>query len=195
MKTTDFLNEGHCAIADEAETMHKDHEVQMARSQLYATAQAAIEIHRMLKEVSEMEGLEGWVQSKITLAADYLNKVRDYLQYEKFEQAQDEMMNFVYEEADYALDNLINGDGLGLKIKPKKDEVPDHAHSDSHVHPDPNEIEIDLTGMNRELKRRFPGGKDNYMNPITKKFYRGYTQQDLDDIAIDKLPDEMKNKY
>ena len=108
MKTTDFLKEGHCAIADEAETMHKDHEVQMARSQLYATAQAAIEIHRMLKGMSEMEGLEGWVQSKITLAADYLNKVRDYLQYEQASQAQEEMMNFVYEEADYAFDKLVN---------------------------------------------------------------------------------------
>jgi hypothetical protein len=195
MKTTDFLKEGHCAIADEAETMHKDHEVQMARSQLYSTAQAAIEIHRMLKGMSEMEGLEGWVQSKITLAADYLNKVRDYLQYEQASQAQEEMMNFVYEEADYALDNLINGDGLGLKIKPKKDEVPGHTHPDDHIHPEPNELEIDLTGMNQELKRRFPGGKHPTMHPITKKLYRGYTQQDIDDIAIEKLPDEMKNKY
>jgi len=116
MKTTDFLNE-NCAIAQEAETMHKDHEVQMARSQLYATAQAAIEIHRMLKGMSEMEGLEGWVQSKITLAADYLNKVRDYLQYEQFEQAQDEMMEFVPEGAEYAFDKLVNetagGTGAG----------------------------------------------------------------------------------
>ena len=108
MKTTDFINEGHSAIADEAEHMHKDHEVQMARSQLYSTAQAAIEIHRMLKEVSEMEGLEGWVQSKITLASDYLESVRDYLKYEQVEQAQDEMTEFVPEGADYAMQKLLD---------------------------------------------------------------------------------------
>jgi len=107
MKTTDFINE-NCQIADDAEHMHKDHEVQMARSQLYSGAQAAIEIHRMLKEVSEMEGLEGWVQSKITLASDYLESVRDYLKYDQVSQAQDEMMDFVPEGADFAMQKLLD---------------------------------------------------------------------------------------
>jgi len=107
MKTTEFINE-NCQIADEAEHMHKDHEVQMARSQLYSGAQAAIEIHRMLKDISEMEGLQGWVQSKITLASDYLEQVRDYLKYDQVSQDSDEMMEFVPEGADYAMDKLLD---------------------------------------------------------------------------------------
>jgi hypothetical protein len=37
----------------------------------------------MLKSVSEAEGLEGWVQSKITKAADYLGSVYHHLDYEQ----------------------------------------------------------------------------------------------------------------
>jgi hypothetical protein len=80
----------------------------MARSQLYSGAQAAIEIHRMLKDISEMEGLQGWVQSKITLASDYLEQVRDYLKYDQVSQDSDEMMEFVPEGADYAMDKLLD---------------------------------------------------------------------------------------
>ena len=107
MKTEEFLKEG-CAIADSAETMHKDHEVQMARGQLYNIAQYAIELHQMLKGISEMEGLEGWVQAKITKATDYLGAVKHHLEYQQLEKAQDEMMDFVPEGAEYAIDKLVN---------------------------------------------------------------------------------------
>ena len=59
-----------------------DHEVQMARSELYRAAKSAIALHEMLKQVTERQGLEGWVQNKITRAADYLETVYDYLDYE-----------------------------------------------------------------------------------------------------------------
>ena len=36
----------------------------------------------MLKTVSEQEGLEGWVQSKITKAADYMGSVYHHLDYD-----------------------------------------------------------------------------------------------------------------
>jgi hypothetical protein len=36
----------------------------------------------MLKNVSETEGLQGWVQSKITKAADYMGSVQHYMEYE-----------------------------------------------------------------------------------------------------------------
>ena len=39
-------------------------------------------LHNMLKSVSEQQGLEGWVQAKITKAADYLESVYHYLDYE-----------------------------------------------------------------------------------------------------------------
>lgn len=80
MKVKQLLNEG---LGDEAQHMERDHEVQMARAQLYHAAADAVRLHKLLQHISETEGLEGWVQSKITLAADYLKKVADYMEYEK----------------------------------------------------------------------------------------------------------------
>jgi hypothetical protein len=107
MKPTEFIVE-NSIIAQEADDMHRDHEVQMARSQLYSAAQAAIQIHRLLKNVSEMEGLEGWVQTKIAVASEYLESVQDYLKYEAASE-QPEMMPFAEEAANYALKELVSG--------------------------------------------------------------------------------------
>lgn len=68
-------------IGVEAQRMETDHEVQMARSDLYKTAKYAIKLHEMLKGVSEEQGLEGWVQAKITKASDYLSSVAHHLEY------------------------------------------------------------------------------------------------------------------
>ena len=73
------VDEGLADLADRAE---RDHEVQMARSDLYKIAKYAIKLHEMLKSVSEQEGLEGWVQSKITKSADYIGSVYHHLDYE-----------------------------------------------------------------------------------------------------------------
>jgi hypothetical protein len=107
MKPTEFIVE-NSFIAQEADHMHKDHEVQMARSQMYSAAEAAIEIHRLLKDISELEGLEGWVQSKLTLASQYLESVRDYLKYEAASKEAEQPMVFAEDAADYALDSMLN---------------------------------------------------------------------------------------
>jgi len=72
-------NEG---LADMAHMAERDHEVQMARADLYKIAKYAIKLHDMLKSVSEEEGLEGWQQSKITKAADYISSVYHNLDYD-----------------------------------------------------------------------------------------------------------------
>jgi len=54
----------------------------MARSDLYKIAKYSIKLHEMLKKVSEAEGIEGWMQSKITKAADYMGSVFHALDYE-----------------------------------------------------------------------------------------------------------------
>ena len=74
----DKLDEGH--LSDMAVEAEKDHEVQMARSDLYKAANYAISIHKMLKSVNEMQGIEGWVAAKITKAADYLGSVKHYME-------------------------------------------------------------------------------------------------------------------
>lgn len=58
----------------------RDHEVEMARSELYAAAKDAMRIFKLIKDRSEDEGLMGWQQSYITLASDYLNSVADSLE-------------------------------------------------------------------------------------------------------------------
>lgn len=68
-------------LSDEAMAVDRDHEVQMARAQLYHLANDAVKLHKLLKHVSESEGLEGWIQGKITLAADYIKSVTNHLEY------------------------------------------------------------------------------------------------------------------
>ena len=72
-------NEG---LADMAHMAERDHEVQMARADLYKIAKYAIKLHDMLKTVSEETGIQGWQQSKITKAADYISSVYHSLDYE-----------------------------------------------------------------------------------------------------------------
>ena len=91
MKSNDFLSED---IASDAHEMHLDHEVQMARKDCYAAADDAIALHKLLRNVSEQQGLEGWVAAKITLASDYLNTVREHLEYQLMSQVQPGAMEF-----------------------------------------------------------------------------------------------------
>jgi hypothetical protein len=73
------IKEGLGDLAAQAEM---DHEIQMARSELYKIAKYAIKLHEMLKGRSEAQGLEAWQQSKITKAADYIGSVYHNLEYE-----------------------------------------------------------------------------------------------------------------
>ena len=59
----------------------EDHEISMARGELEAIADKAIKLSGALQGKSEAEGLEAWVQSKITKAKDYINSVADYMEY------------------------------------------------------------------------------------------------------------------
>jgi len=42
----------------------------------------------MLKDVSEMEGIDGWIAAKITKAADYLGSVKHYMEGEAMKNAE-----------------------------------------------------------------------------------------------------------
>jgi len=57
-----------------------DHEASMAKSDLYKAASYATELEQMIQDG---EQLDGWVQAKITKAADYLSSVKHHLEYEK----------------------------------------------------------------------------------------------------------------
>lgn len=64
--------ESHEGFTDEP-----DYEGGMARNQLYTTCKDAHELIEMMKDNTE---LPAWCQSKITLAADYITTVRNYLE-------------------------------------------------------------------------------------------------------------------
>jgi len=89
-------------LGDLAHKAERDHEVQMARADLYKIAKYAIQLHDLLKTVSEEEGLQGWQQAKITKAADYMSSVFHNLDYEmKFGKGQEmpaEVANESYKE-------------------------------------------------------------------------------------------------
>ena len=108
------LKEGLADLAYKAES---DHEVQMARAELYKVAKYAIKLHEMMKNVSEAEGLEGWVQSKITKAADYISSVYHHMDYEtKFDEVQ---------EAKKSKPDFLDVDKDGDKKEPMKKAVKD----------------------------------------------------------------------
>lgn len=73
------LNEG---IAEFADAVDKDHEIEMAKADLYKIAEYSIKLHEILKSVSEERGIEAWQQAKITKAADYIGSVYHSLNYD-----------------------------------------------------------------------------------------------------------------
>ena len=92
-ETISSLEECDCEIVGTSEPSYssmgsryseepRDNEVHMARADLYRTAKLAIMLHEMLKNVGEERGLDGWVQRKLTRAADYIESVFDYMDYE-----------------------------------------------------------------------------------------------------------------
>ena len=56
-----------------------NHEAKMARADLFKLAQYSFKLFKMIDEHQE---LEGWVQAKITKAADYIASVYHYMEYE-----------------------------------------------------------------------------------------------------------------
>ena len=66
-------------IIDQPYFDHVDSEGGMAKSQLYKMAKYAMMLHDALEDDTQ---LEAWVQSKITIAAEYMSKVKHYLEYE-----------------------------------------------------------------------------------------------------------------
>ena len=76
----DFVSES--AVQEDAGEGH------MSKSQLYQTAKMAIELLDMIKKGDD---LEGWVQTKLNLAADYLQAVYHYEDYQKLNPYREEL--------------------------------------------------------------------------------------------------------
>ena len=77
-----MTNKVKAGLGDLAAMAERDHEVQMARADLYKLAKYAIKLHDMLKGVSEAEGIQGWQQAKITTAAEDISSVYHAMDYD-----------------------------------------------------------------------------------------------------------------
>lgn len=74
------IRETACSCNKVNEKNEVDDEGNMAKSELRMIASRAQEIISMLDDDTQ---LEGWVQSKITKAEDYINSVYDYMKGQK----------------------------------------------------------------------------------------------------------------
>ena len=130
-----------------------DDEGKMAKADLYKTARYALKLFKMMDENAQ---LEGWVQAKITKAADYMASVYHYLEYEmKFsEYGQKLEMSDMYTaeekrilknkllEAKDKLKDLKKTQAEKIKAKDKKkvDESEDDRGGDDDTKSDFNKI-------------------------------------------------------
>jgi len=88
---------------------HIDEEGGMAKSQLYKMAKYAMMLHDALDDETQ---LEAWVQSKITIASEYLGKVKHYLEYEMGLDLQDPELDIEDSE------EHEHGSGCGHDVEP-----------------------------------------------------------------------------
>lgn len=96
-KVKQIINEEMMMLDDKHHMDHVDEEGGMAKSQLYNLAKYAIMLHDALEDETQ---LEAWVQSKITIATEYMGKVKHYLEYEMGLQMQEPDMDIDYPEED-----------------------------------------------------------------------------------------------
>ena len=96
-KVKQIINEEMMMLDDKHHMDHVDEEGGMAKSQLYNLAKYAIMLHDALEDETQ---LEAWVQSKITIATEYMGKVKHYLEYEMGLQMEEPDMDVDYPEED-----------------------------------------------------------------------------------------------
>jgi len=107
-KRQDNVNKAVDRLVKEEETKAKDareydYEGDMAKSQLRSIIANAQTVHDMLKDDTNMAE---WVQSKITLSADYISTVRDYMTSETNEE---NTMDKVHPDALHVKPVQVNG--------------------------------------------------------------------------------------
>jgi len=109
-KVKQIINEEMMMLDDKHHMDHIDEEGGMAKSQLFKMAKYALMLHDALEDETQ---LEAWVQSKITIASEYLGKVKHYLEYEMgLEMHEPEL------EMEYSEDSTEEG-GCGEPIEPQ----------------------------------------------------------------------------
>ena len=92
---------------------HDDHEGNMAKRQMFKTAQYAVEI---FDNIPDDDVFPSWIQSKMTKIADYIGVVKHYLEYDH---VMGEKLDKDADAGDY-VDDFQKSDAPQFKGKSKK---------------------------------------------------------------------------
>lgn len=155
---------------------HPDHEVEMAQADTYQLAKQAAALHKMLMHASEMQGIEGWQQAKITKAADYINAVYKNL-------AHDVAMDGDIDESN--LQELDKPSGT-MFLKFMKKQLPEkemalYAFAGFGNTPD------DVRAANAKIKPFIVGDIDELEYNVNKIF------RDVDFVGVEKMVVDFRN--
>ena len=198
MREKDLKENG---LADMAYKVERDHEVQMARGDLYKVAKYGIKLHEMLKGVSEEQGLEGWVQAKITKAADYLGSVYHHLDYEmKFDEVSES------KKADKFEPHTMYDPKTGKGYKANKEQDHKDMAKKGYTHDKPKKADIKEEADDKDPDTAFVRWlKSNYNKSpkelnadeyakMSKKFQASKKDESYVDTLAQKLEEAKKKK-
>ena len=161
-----------------------DHEISMARGELKATADKALELVAALEGKSDDGNpMEAWVQSKITKAKDYVNSVYDYLMYNPSVANEDfDDINRQRGSKHVAMDKDKTGDtisDLKNQIQMLKLELENEKNKTVKPEPNPDTGEVPLrTGIAQAmLDKTTPQPK--VKKPVAKKFMKSLGKSEI----------------
>lgn len=149
MKATrkQFSNDAKKSVAEAKDPREYDYEGDMAKSQLRSIIANAQSVHDMLEDTTN---IAEWVQSKITLAADYISTVADYMQSEvneavtvKKEKYSWGKMMTVHHGSDTSYPLHPEHQQAIAKLKPgEKTSFKDETNSSVHAHRDGDTVHL-----------------------------------------------------
>lgn len=185
-----------------------DSEVKMAQSQLYVAAKSALELHKMLKFVNE---LEGWCQAKITLASQNLEAVKNYIEYEMVSATlneNDASAGMVVENPqDYKI--YHNSPKVAAKLGWKNSPQSCHGNTTSKyvIHdpqdkkfiftdnPKKHEVMEDFIKKSTQSIRNTFKKPDEYTALVKRLISKGMSQADAKEVADETIAYVKKERY
>ena len=168
---SDFNDDGKLEMASEYlqnmdESVSEDAgEGHMSKSTLYHTAKYAIELASMIKPGDD---LEGWVQSKLNKAADYLQGAYNYEEYQKLNPYREELDSNTLSKHAQVVQKHI--DEI-LARETKLDDIDTKPGMMRILSKRVNEVEKELAKENRkEVDEKAPPGREDQVKALKKKF-------------------------
>jgi hypothetical protein len=136
----------------------------MSKSTLYHTAKYAIELMDTIKPGDD---LEGWVQSKLNKAADYLQGVHNYEEYQKLNPYREELDSNVLQKHAQVIQKHI--DEI-LARETSLDDVDTKPGMMRILAKRVNEVEKEIAKEQRKNNEEAPPGREKQVKALKKKF-------------------------